>query len=65
MKGFEGTFLRTIPKNLIATGVALVSVVFGLSLFLEGLKLGVMPLGEAAGKVILHHAHQTHSSRLK
>jgi len=42
-------FLRSSIANAVSVGVGIALVVFGLSFFLEGLFLGIMPLGERAG----------------
>lgn len=49
---FSEFVLRQRIAHLPKTVCALVSVTVGLAFFLEGLKLGVMPLGEAAGQFL-------------
>ena len=51
MKLIQIFVLRDFSGDVLSVTCALMSVVAGLALFLEGLKLGVMPLGEAAGMV--------------
>lgn len=49
---FEIFVLGESPVDSWDTNAGLVAVVFGLCLFLEGLKLGIMPLGEATGMLL-------------
>jgi hypothetical protein len=50
---FKSLVLKLPPTpNFEVMVAAVFAVVVGLALFLEGLKFGVMPLGEALGKVL-------------
>jgi hypothetical protein len=47
--GFQMLVLRTTPAHAVQIAGGLAMVVFGLTFFLEGLFLGLMPLGERVG----------------
>ncbi|MDF7808219.1 DUF1538 domain-containing protein [Pontiellaceae bacterium B12219] len=47
--GFQMLVLRTAPAQALQISVGVGMVVFGLTFFLEGLFLGLMPLGERVG----------------
>jgi hypothetical protein len=44
---FQFGVLRQVPPDLIATGLGLAIVAVGLALFLQGLEVGIFPLGES------------------
>jgi len=52
---FQTLILRTPPVNALQIAVGIGMVVFGLSFFLEGLLIGVMPLGERVGVQLPKH----------
>lgn len=43
---FQGVILQTVPDNLLATIIGLVIVGIGLAIFLQGLEIGIFPVGE-------------------
>ncbi|TVQ24694.1 MAG: DUF1538 domain-containing protein [Spirochaetaceae bacterium] len=47
--GFQVLALGSTPRNAVEVAGGIALVVFGLTLFLEGLRLGLMPLGERVG----------------
>lgn len=56
LAAFQILVLGTAPSNAFRISAGIAMVVFGLTLFLEGLILGLMPLGERVGLKLPHRA---------
>ena len=49
---FQWLVLRQSVQDAAVIGAGLLAVMIGLMLFMEGLKLGLMPFGEAIGNIL-------------
>ena len=47
---FQIAVLQNIPDNWIATTIGMIIVGFGLAIFLQGLEIGIFPVGESLAK---------------
>lgn len=55
--GFKIVVLNKLPANALQLSLGVAMVVFGLTFFLEGLFLGLMPLGERVGTQLPQRCH--------
>ncbi|MDY0093932.1 MAG: DUF1538 domain-containing protein [Candidatus Vecturithrix sp.] len=54
--GFQILVLKTAPANALQISLGIGMVIFGLTFFLEGLFIGLMPLGERVGVQLPQHS---------
>ncbi len=47
---FQLTIIQDVPENWLSTTIGLVIVGFGLALFLQGLEIGIFPIGESLAR---------------
>ena len=43
---FEAFIIRSVPDNTVSIAIGLGIVAFGLAIFIQGLEVGIFPLGE-------------------
>lgn len=47
---FQLAIIQTVPENWVSTAIGLVIVGFGLAIFLQGLEIGIFPVGEGLAR---------------
>lgn len=47
---FQLTIIQDVPENWLSTTIGLIIVGFGLALFLQGLEIGIFPIGESLAR---------------